>query len=173
MTKDANANADDRLEFVVQRTLKAPRALAWEAFTQARHLVNWWGPKGFALDVVALDVRPGGVFHYRMSGPSEMWGRFVYRELEPPARMTYVSSFSDPSGAVARAPFSAHWPLEVFNVMTFDETEGGTLLTLRARPMTEIAEERAAFAGMFASMRGGFGSTFDAFDVYLATLQEG
>jgi uncharacterized protein YndB with AHSA1/START domain len=168
----AGKSGGDAPEFTVERTLKAPRRLVWEAFTRAEHLVHWWGPKGFALDVVALDVRPGGLFHYKMTGAAGvMWGRFVYRELDPPARMTYVSSFSDPSGGLARAPFSEKWPLETLNVMTFEEKDGATRMLLRATPMTEDADERAAFLGHFASMRGGFGATFDQFDVYLADLQ--
>ena len=96
------------------------------------------------------------------------WGRFVYREIAKPESIVFVNSFSDAVGGVARAPFSATWPLEILNTLTFTEHGGKTTLELRGGPVNPTDEERAMFEGMFGSMQQGFGGTFDQLEEFLA-----
>lgn len=164
-------------EFLLTRTFDAPRDLVWNAWTSAEALGKWWGPKGATIRVIRLDFRPGGMFHYTMSFQPghEMYGRFVYREIAAPERVVFVNSFSDPAGGIARAPFpqlQGKWPLEVLNVMTLTESGGKTTLDLRGAPIDATEEERAVFDGHFASMRQGFGGTFDQLADYLARSPE-
>lgn len=159
-------------EFTITRTFDAPRALVWKAWTDAEALGQWWGPKGADIRVIAFDLRPGGMFHYSMAFQPghEMFGRFVYREVVAPERIVFVNSFSDAAGGITRAPFpqlDGKWPLEVLNVVTFTEEGSRTTLTLRGGPVNAIAEERAMFESMTASMQQGFGGTFDKLDDYL------
>ena len=164
-----NSAADQ--EFVISRTFKAPRELVFQAWADAERFAQWWGPKGFTLGVASADIRPGGEFLYSMTSAAgqEMWGKFVYHEIEAPDRLVFVNSFSNPKGEIVRAPFSDTWPLEVFNVVTFTEKDGETTVTLRGGPINASAAELAMFAGMFDSMRGGFGGTFDQLEAYLAS----
>ena len=160
-------------EFVITRVLDAPRAFVWKAWTEPERLAQWWGPKGCTIRVVKLDVRPGGTFHYAMQFQPghEMWGRFVYREIVAPERLVFINSFSDPNGGITRAPFSQlnnTWPLEVLNTLTLTEQGGKTTLTVRGGPINATEEERKTYAGMFDSMRQGFGGTFDKLVAYLA-----
>lgn len=162
-------------EFIITRVFDAPRDLVWKAWTEAERLAQWWGPKGAAIRVVSLDVRPGGVFHYAMQFQPghDVFARFVYREIAAPERLVFVVSFSDADGGITRAPFpqlGGKWPLEVLNHMTLIERDGRTTLALRATPINATAEERAVFAGMTNSMRQGFGGTFDKLDASLAAL---
>lgn len=53
-------------DLVLTRTLQAPRALVFQAFTEPEHLARWWGPKGFAIEVIRFELKPGGLFHYRL-----------------------------------------------------------------------------------------------------------
>ena len=158
-------------EFTISREFDAPRELVFKAWTEAERLAKWWGPKGCACEVKALDLRPGGLFHYRLhwTAGQEMWGKFVYREIAPPERLVFVTSFSDAAGGTTRAPFSENWPREELNVATFTERDGKTTVTLRGGPVNPTEEERKLYAGMHDSMRGGFGGTFDQLDAYLAT----
>lgn len=160
---------------VLTRTLDAPRALVWQAFTELDHLRHWWGPKGFALTNCTLDFRPGGMFHYCMRSPNgqEMWGRFSYREIDAPDRIVFTSSFSDPTGAVTRAPFSAQFPLEVLNVWTFSESDGRTTIRMTGAPHEASAEEQAFFHDMHESMNQGFNGTFNQFAAYLEEIKTG
>jgi len=52
------------VELVITRTINAPRGLVFEAFTQKEHLKHWWGPAGWEMEVIKLDLRPGGICHY-------------------------------------------------------------------------------------------------------------
>jgi len=157
-------------DFVITRTFDAPRELVWKAYSEAERLAHWWGPKGCKLKIVSLDFRPGGIFHYGMewSGGSIMWGRFVYREMVPPERLVFVTSFSDENAGVTRAPFNENWPLEVLNVVTFEDAGGKTKITVRSTPINPAKEEREAFEGFFDSMNQGYSGTFDQLEAYLA-----
>ena len=159
----------DNVEFVISRTFDAPRDLVWKAMTEASRLAHWWGPKGMAMGTVKLDFRPGGTFHYSMKTPDghEMWGKFVYREIDPQDSIVFINSFSDENGGLTRHPMSATWPLEVLNTQTFTENSGKTTVTLRGGPINASEEERQTFAGAFASMEQGFGGTFDQLNEYL------
>ena len=163
-------------DFVFTRTFDAPRDLVWSAWTSAEALGRWWGPRGATIRVIKLDFRPGGVFHYAMAFQPghEMCGRFVYREIVAPERLSFVNSFSDAAGGITRAPFpqfQGKWPLEVLNVMILSESGGKTTLNLRGAPINATAEERAIFAGNIDSMRQGFGGTFDKLGEWLRSTK--
>jgi uncharacterized protein YndB with AHSA1/START domain len=162
-------------DFVITRVFAAPRDVVWKAWTEPERLAHWWGPKGFTMRVVKLDLSPGGTFHYRMQAPpgspmgnAVLWGKFVYREIVKPERMVFTDSFSDENGGITRHPMSATWPLEVLNTLTFAEHQGQTTVALRVGPINASEEERKTFEGGFASMQQGFTGTFDQLSEYLA-----
>ena len=53
-------------ELILERIFDAPRPLVFEAFTEAEHLMRWFGTDGWPLTVCNIDFRPGGVWHYCM-----------------------------------------------------------------------------------------------------------
>ena len=167
LPKVIDEHSDD---FVISREFDAPRDLVFKAYTEADRLAQWWGPKGFKVVFSKVDLRPGGMFHYGMRGPdgSEMWGRFVYREITPPERMVFIVSFSDENGSVTRHPMAPTWPLEMINTLTLTERNGKTTVTLRAAAYAATEEERATFKAGHKSMQGGFSGTFDQLADYLA-----
>ena len=158
--------------FVFSRSVDAPRDLVWKMWSEAEHLAKWWGPKGFPWISGKLDFRPGGTFHYCMKMPNgtEMWGKFVYREIVVPERIVYINSFSDAAGNITRGPFMNDFPVEVLNLVTFTEESGKTTVTLRSGPINATAAERDKFKALQAPMRQGFGGTFDQLETYLAEM---
>lgn len=62
-------------DFVISREYEAPRALVWQAFTEARQLARWWGPAGFRLSHCEVEPRvvsaPQGAPFYVMRGASD------------------------------------------------------------------------------------------------------
>src|SRR5438105_12557998 len=110
-------------KFVLSRVLDAPRELVWKCFTDPEHMKQWWGPKGFTVIHSKMDLRPGGSYLYGMKSPTgePMWGKFRYREVDPPHRMVLINSFSDEAGGVTRHPMAPTWPLEMLSTFTFDE----------------------------------------------------
>lgn len=159
-------------ELVITRVLNAPRALVFNVWSEAEHLVRWWGPKGADLQVIRLEFRPGGIFHYRqqIANGGEIWGRFVYHEIRAPERIVYVSAFADAEGAITRNPWSPTWPLEIHNTLTLDENAGRTTLTLRGAPLNATEAEIATFTGARPMVQQGFAGTLDQLEAYLAQV---
>jgi uncharacterized protein YndB with AHSA1/START domain len=159
-------------EFVITRLFDAPRNLVWEVYTKPEHLAKWWGPKGLKMLSVDVDLRVGGIFHYGMEAPdgSQMWGKFIYREIDAPERLSFVVSFSDPQRGVTRHPLAATWPQEVYTAVTFFPVNGKTALIMAGMPVNATEEERAMFYGALDSMRQGFKGTLDQLEAYLAAV---
>jgi len=158
-------------QLVITRVFNAPAALVFKAWTEPVGLAQWWGPAGTTITIKTLDLKPGGRFHYCMHMPNggEMWGLFTYREITPPQKLVFVNSFSDAEGNIVRGPFFPNWPLEILNTLTLEETDGKTTLTLKGGPINATEEEMQVFATHVQSMQGGFGSSFNRLDEYLAT----
>ena len=56
-------------DLVLERTLDAPVDLVWKAWTDPEHLKRWWAPKPYETPECEMDLRPGGIFRTRMTGP--------------------------------------------------------------------------------------------------------
>ncbi|WP_341677059.1 SRPBCC domain-containing protein [Niveibacterium sp. SC-1] len=166
-----NANASGKA-FNHTRVFDAPRALVWQAFTEPERLALWWGPAGFEMLQATVDLRPGGLFHYGMRGPdgSVMWGRFLYREIQPPELLTYVLSFSDEAGGITRHPGHQGWPLEMLSTIRFIDEGTRTRLEMLAVPLNASESERAVFEENFEGMNQGFSGTWSQLDAYLQLL---
>jgi uncharacterized protein YndB with AHSA1/START domain len=160
-------------ELVIMRQFNAPRELVFKMLTEATHLAKWWGPKGLGVKVHKLDVKPGGMFLYSGSVPNgpEMWGKFIYREIQAPEKLVFVNSFSDKDGGTTPNPFAPGWPLEVMNTITLTEHDGKTTLLIKGKPINATAEQVAMFEANFGNMNSGFAGTFDQLDEYLASLK--
>ncbi|MFC4103374.1 SRPBCC family protein [Paenibacillus xanthanilyticus] len=165
-----SAHSASSQELVITRTFAAPRELVFRAFSEAEHLLRWWGPEGFDIQVASFAFRPGGVFHYSQQAPGGelMWCKLAYREISPFDRLVFVNSFSDAEGGLARAPFLASWPLEIANTITFEEENGQTSMTMRSAPVQPTAEEAAEFEASREMAREGFSATFERLAAYLA-----
>lgn len=158
--------------FEINRTFNAPRDLVFQVWTNPEHLKNWWGPKGFTIDVSKFDLQPGGNFHYRMRDEDghEMWAKFVFREIAGPEKLVFVTSFSDPEGNTVRAPFSELIPLEILYSATFTEQDGQTTVNMIGVPIHATEEEVQFFQSMHESMQQGFGASFTQLSQYLTKL---
>ncbi|HTC19365.1 MAG TPA: SRPBCC domain-containing protein [bacterium] len=87
-------------DLVLKRTLKAPRALVFETFTRAEHLVHWWAPKPFTTPKCEVDLKPGGLWRYTFRSPEGVTHdcEAVYREVDPPRKLVMESFVPDPTG---------------------------------------------------------------------------
>lgn len=67
----------------LKRTFDAPVKLVWEAWSEAEHIANWWGPKGMETKVIDHEFRAGGKWKYVMQMPdgNEFIGEGVYSEI--------------------------------------------------------------------------------------------
>jgi uncharacterized protein YndB with AHSA1/START domain len=136
-------------EVTFTRILDAPRALVFRMWTDPVHVAQWWGPRGFTNPVCEVDARPGGAILIHMRGPDgntfPMGGEF--REVVPPARIVFTTFVDGPDGRI----------LEGHNVVTLEDHDGKTRLTLQAKAVgfVDIAQR------MLAGMEAGWSQTLD------------
>ena len=81
----------DPQAIIAMREFDAPRALVWQAWTDPKHLAQWWGPNGFSTTTSAFDMRPGGVWRFVMHGPDgrDYENRITFDEIVQPERIRY------------------------------------------------------------------------------------
>src|SRR2546430_14671042 len=88
-------------EIVISRVISAPGELVFEAFTEVRHLSQWWGPEGFTTTTRAFEFRVGGEWEFVMQGPDgtdyQEW--ISWTEIAPPERIALLhgESRGDPN----------------------------------------------------------------------------
>lgn len=82
---------------IIRRSFDASRERLWEAFTDPEQVEAWWGPNGFTTTTDHMDVRPGGVWRFVMTGPdgTEYQNRIAYDEIEKPERLAYTHGSPD------------------------------------------------------------------------------
>ena len=156
--------------FEISRVFDAPREQVWKAWTDPGELRRWWGPRGFTVHSCRVDLRPGGMFLYGMSAPdgTDMWGKFIYREIAAPEKLVFIVSFSDPKGGVTRHPGSPGWPLYLLSTVEF-EAQGPrkTKVSVTWLPHDATDAERRTFDEGRDSMKQGWGGTLDQLADYL------
>ena len=84
-----------RRKITLERTFAAPLEDVWELWTSKEGIESWWGPEGFTVEVLALDLRPGGAFRYAMKATAPEQVAFMRKAGMPPtnevrARFTEV-----------------------------------------------------------------------------------
>jgi uncharacterized protein YndB with AHSA1/START domain len=110
-------------EIVLTRVFDAPRDLVFRAWTERDRLQRWWGPHGYSNPVCEIDARPGGAIYIEMVGPDGSYpitGEFL--EIAAPERLVFTEVVLDSN----RDPM-----FEGLNVVTFEEDNGKTRLTVR------------------------------------------
>jgi uncharacterized protein YndB with AHSA1/START domain len=148
-------------DLVIERVFDAPRDLVFKAWTDPRHVAQWWGPKGFTTPVCELDVRPGGAILIHMRGPDGVVHptKGVFHEIVESERLVITTSaFEDEAG---------NPQLEVLHTVTFAEHSGKTKLTLQAVVVKAAPGVAAALAGMAE----GWNESFDRLADYLPTAE--
>jgi uncharacterized protein YndB with AHSA1/START domain len=134
----------------ITRVLDAPRELVWRAWTDPKHLAQWFGPRGFTSSVPELDARVGGALrivmhgcdgnHYPMKG--------VFREVVPPSRLMFSNIALDNDG---------NQLLEGETTVTLEDEGGKTRMTVHshAKGLVPMAPQ------MLAGMEAGWSQSLD------------
>lgn len=155
-------------DFTMEYRFRATREQVFNAFSNAEALNEWWGPVEMRNSVISLDFRPGGIFHFKMEGHGQVnYGRFLFRDIQPPYLLEFTNAFADEQARVVRAPFGMPFPLEILYRITLREEGGETVLSLTGTPLDANREETASFLAINSSMQEGFGGTFGQLAMYL------
>lgn len=155
--------------FMLERIFDAPKELVFKAFSEAEHLKNWWGPRGWTLTHCNVDFRPGGSWHYCMKCMDknqgdfygfESWGKAVYKEIAAGEKIVYVDYFSDAEGNEStELP-----PSEV--ILHFEEADGKTIV----RSQSIFHSEDALKTVIEMGMEQGITETWDRLAEHLLSV---
>jgi uncharacterized protein YndB with AHSA1/START domain len=76
---------------ILQRVIKAPRAIVWGAWMNPETLPQWWGPDGFSCRTKRIDLREGGEWVFDMIAPdgTVFPNHHLYLEARPEKRIAY------------------------------------------------------------------------------------
>src|SRR3989475_9173215 len=64
ISKPAVITTPNDTEIRIERTFDAPRDLVFRAYTDAKLLSQWMGPRKYKMTIEQMDVRPGGRWHF-------------------------------------------------------------------------------------------------------------
>lgn len=154
------ANDTSGRELVITRVFDASPALVFEAWTDPKHLINWWGPTGFTNTFLEIDIKPGGVWRFIMHGPdgTNYDNRIVYMEVEKPTRLVYLHS-SDREDDPRR-----------FQVTVSFEKEGAGKTRLVMKMLFLTAEELDKVVKQYGAVEGA-NQTLDRLEAELVKMQ--
>ena len=105
---ERNESAVDR-EIVFTRVFDAPRTMVWEAWTDPKQLVLWWGPRCFTTTIDEMDLRPGGVWKLVMHGPdgTDYPNKSIFTEVVLFERLRFRLSGGKRGGPAVRFEMTA------------------------------------------------------------------
>ena len=147
-----------RAQFSIQRSYAASIDEAWALWTTKSGIESWWGPEGFDVTVISLDLRPGCDLIYLMTAvapeqvafmrragmPQTSECKVTYTEVSPPSRLAY-KTLADFVPGVA--------PYEVATVVELQPATDGVKLTITFDAMHDDVWTERAHAGHESQMR--------------------
>jgi len=129
-------------EIIITRLLDAPRELVFEAWTNPKHIVNWFGPDGFTTTIKEWNLEPGGVWRFTMHGPDgrDYPNKIVFIEIVKPERLVYKHNDDGTEG------------LQFHVTVTFEMRGNQTFLTMRTlfdtkEELDYVVKEHGAIEG--------------------------
>ena len=134
----------DPREIVGTREFDAPRDLVWQAWTDPKHLAQWWGPTGFTTTTKNFDMRAGGMWRFVMHGPDgrDYQNRITFDEIVKGERIAYRHAGGEDVE-----------PVQFRTLVTFEDLDGRrTRITWRAT--FPSAAERARVIKEYGADKG-------------------
>ena len=147
-----------RAQFSIERTYGASVEEVWALWTTQSGIESWWGPEGFEVSVVSLDLRPGGDLIYLMTAvapeqvafmkqagmPLTTQCKVTYTEVLPARRLAY-KTLADFVPGVA--------PYDVGTIVELKETVGGVRVVITFDAMHDSVWTERARAGHESQLR--------------------
>jgi uncharacterized protein YndB with AHSA1/START domain len=138
----------------MRRTLPATPEVVFEAFSNSSRLAQWWGPRGFTIPSLEVEVREGARYRIEMQPPDgdsfSLVGEF--REVEPPNRLAFSFVWEEPDPD----------DVETLVELGFEPDGESTIVAMTQGPFK--TEERLELH------RGGWGDSFDKLERLLLRI---
>ncbi|MGG4340688.1 SRPBCC family protein [Paenibacillus lautus] len=148
----------EQRRLTVERVVSIPLKLSWQGWTKPEHIERWWGPRNWNATVYEMDVRPGGVWRYRLAPDAaeegeEAFCKATYSEVAELSRLVYTDTFTD-----------SNWNLvadsDMLTSVTFEEAGEGTRLCI----ITHFASTEQLEAAEGMGMVEGYTETLERFE---------
>lgn len=138
----------DGNELRLERMLDAPCELVWKAWSSAEHIKRWWAPRPYQTPECEIELRPGGKFYTRMTGPDgfDFSGTACVLVVVPGERIVWSTTMK-----------GGYWPNEFladgcngfpFTAIHTFEDAGGGKTRYTATVLHANAKDRDAHAAM-------------------------
>jgi uncharacterized protein YndB with AHSA1/START domain len=157
-----NAAMQDLPPLRLSRTLHAPRATVFKAWSSAEHVKRWFCPETFTVPAAEVEMRVGGAFNVCMRSPTGEvhWTRGNFVEVTPTTRLVIDMHAADNAG---RKLFRAYTEVD------FADTLGGTRMDV---VQTYTIIDPAA-ARMISGAPEGWRSTLEKLEKEVVRMQGG
>lgn len=154
-TQSTQTVAEEANELIITRTFNAPRTLVWQAWTDPKHALNWWGPGHHPAIAITWDVRPGGRWRNCLRAKETgdlLWHGGEFREVIEFERLVFTFAWEE----------SGERGLETLVTILLAELDGKTTMVLKQSPFQSVLEHDGHSEG--------WNSTFDRLASYLPEL---
>jgi uncharacterized protein YndB with AHSA1/START domain len=134
-------------DILITREFEAPRRLVYKAYTTPELVSRWWPGQRGEMRSAEIDLRVGGRWRYVMvaDGGFEVAFHGEFREIVEHERLVTTEVYEGaPEGS---AP--------ALNVVTFEETDGRTTLTILMRVESREVRDMIIATGMESGMQEG------------------
>lgn len=164
----------DKDKFVINRSFDIPINLMFDMWTDPKHLSKWLPPTGFNMTFIEANISIGGASFYSMqaddapNGPSKMYGKMKYLEIEKPCLIVYTQIFCDKDGNISRHPYAPTWPETMLTTITLtEEVQNECRVTVEWEIHgAATAKERETFHKEKAGMTQGWSGSFEKLEEY-------
>ena len=135
------------------RHFKAPRALVWQVWTEAKHIKEWFGPENFTNPVVTGETKVGSKIHITMHGPAgtdfdkDFPCTLLFREVVPGEKLVFENDAIAPDGSTIS---------EGRTTVTFRDKDGGTEMVLETTGKALVEYGAGYLQGMEQGWSGSF-----------------
>ena len=114
------------LRLHLEKVLASPPERIFAAFIDAEQLRQWWGPAGFTVASLQLDVAEGGDYRITMQpARGDVFHiRGTFRVIEAPRRLVHTFAYEEPDPD----------DQETLVTLTFETADAGTCVVLDQGP---------------------------------------
>jgi uncharacterized protein YndB with AHSA1/START domain len=137
-------------QILITREFDAPKELIWKAWTTPELLKQWWHANRGEVTVAEIDLQVGGAWRSVMvttEGGFEVAFHGEYREIEPYDRIVSTEAYEGVPNPDENA---------TVNTVTFEETDGRTLVTVLVEAPSKEVRDAIIESGMEAGMQDAY-----------------
>jgi uncharacterized protein YndB with AHSA1/START domain len=147
-----------RAQFSIERKYAVSIQEVWDLWTTRSGIESWWGPEGFDVTVVSLDLAPGGDLIYKMTAVAPQQVEFMKKAgmpLTTEAKVTYteVSAMSRLAYKTRADFIPGVSPYDVATVVELQASAGGVKLVITFDAMHDDVWTQRSRAGHESQLR--------------------